>query len=360
MGKGFFEKINYSACNEDSESERLALKLTQQDTVLCITGSGARSLDLLIDQPQKIISVDFNPAQNNLLALKIAAYKTLDYKEFKSFIGLENNIDRSALFGRLSRELSTELKAYWKDHFTLIEEGLLYCGTWEKLLNKMSRSTLVRKKMLQQLMESDTLESQATFWNMHWDNAGWRLFLKALTSRFIWTKIIREPGMSLIPADFNIYTYLHGRLNHLARHFLLRENHFANLLFYGQYQEHCILPIHLQEAHYDTIRKMVDRIEIITAPLIDAVKEKAIIQQVTTYSLSDFSSYANPEMYAAIWFEIASRSQEGARFCERQFLVKRSPETLHQHIYRDHALEEKLNQADTTAIYTFCAGEIRT
>lgn len=360
MVNAFFEKINYSACNEDSESERLALKLTQQDTVLCITGSGARSLDLLIDQPKKLISIDFNPAQNNLLALKIAAYKTLDYKEFKSFIGIENNIERLSLYEKVSRKLSTEHKAYWKANYMLIKEGLLYSGRWENLLNKISKLTLVRKNMLQRLMDSESLESQAAFWNQHWDNAIWRFFLKVLSSRFLWTEIIREPGMSLVPADFNIYNYLHGRLNQLANNHLLRENHFANLLFYGRYQEHCILPIHLQEAHYDTIRNTAGSIEIISAPLIDVLKEKAVIQQVTTYSLSDFSSYASPEMYAAIWFEIASQSQAGARFCERQFLVKRSPETFHPNIYRNRRLEEKLNHADSTGIYTFCAGEIRT
>ena len=59
MKEDFFNKINYSASNEDSESERIALSLTSEDTVLCITGSGARSLDLLVDSPKEIVSIDF-------------------------------------------------------------------------------------------------------------------------------------------------------------------------------------------------------------------------------------------------------------------------------------------------------------
>jgi S-adenosylmethionine:diacylglycerol 3-amino-3-carboxypropyl transferase len=83
---GFFEKINYSASNEDGDSESEALQIRNSDVVLCITGSGARTLDLLIDNPSKIYSIDFNPTQNYLLKLKMAAYQALEYEEFCEFI----------------------------------------------------------------------------------------------------------------------------------------------------------------------------------------------------------------------------------------------------------------------------------
>jgi S-adenosylmethionine:diacylglycerol 3-amino-3-carboxypropyl transferase len=37
--KKFFEKINYSACNEDSYSEIEALNINNNDIILCLTGS---------------------------------------------------------------------------------------------------------------------------------------------------------------------------------------------------------------------------------------------------------------------------------------------------------------------------------
>lgn len=82
----FFEKINYSACNEDSRSEIEALNINENDVILCITASGARSLDLLVKNPKKIVSIDFNKTQNFLLSLKIAAYQGLNYDEFLSFL----------------------------------------------------------------------------------------------------------------------------------------------------------------------------------------------------------------------------------------------------------------------------------
>ena len=92
--KSFFETVNYSSSNEDSRSEIRALQLISQDSVLCITGSGARTLDLLIANPAKVVSLDFNPCQNFLLELKIAAMHELDYEEFLEFLGVNNSLKR--------------------------------------------------------------------------------------------------------------------------------------------------------------------------------------------------------------------------------------------------------------------------
>ena len=163
MKASFFEKINYSACNEDSESERKALCLTTEDTVLCITGSGSRALDLLIDSPKKIFSIDFNATQNYLLELKIAAYKSLNYSEFRVFIGLDPSLDRLIFYNKLSLHLTPGAKKYWDEHSTLIQDGVLYCGTWESLLRKILKGAFLRRKKIKTLMESETIEIQKKY-----------------------------------------------------------------------------------------------------------------------------------------------------------------------------------------------------
>ncbi|GAB2625625.1 hypothetical protein GCM10027035_21640 [Emticicia sediminis] len=358
LANSFFEKINYSACNEDSESERKVLRLTTDDVVLCITGSGARPLDLLVDNPKKIISVDFNATQNHLLALKIAAYKSLNYTEFKSFIGLENKFSRRDLYTKLSHLLSVEAKNYWYKNFNLIENGLLYCGTWERFLRMMAKAAFFRKKDIEKLMASETLEIQQEFWAKHWDNTIWKSFLKLVSNRFLWTKIIREPGALLIPQEFDVYEYMRSRMNHLANNHLLRTNHFANLLFYGEYKPDCLLPLHLREENFESIKKQIHKIEIITDSLLNVLDNQQLTESITAYSLSDFSSYADTKMYDEIWTKIIQHSTNGTKFCERFFLVKRQPEILHQQIERDYLLEKQLSDQDLTAIYTFCVGKL--
>ena len=42
----FHNTLNYSSANEDSRSENKSLLINNNDKILCITGSGARTLDL--------------------------------------------------------------------------------------------------------------------------------------------------------------------------------------------------------------------------------------------------------------------------------------------------------------------------
>ncbi len=355
MAKGFFEKINYSSSNEDSESERQALKLGPADVVLCITGSGARSLDLLVDAPKKVVSIDFNPTQNYLLALKIAAYKTFDYDEFAGFIGLKVSDHRLASFERLVPLLSQNALKFWRKHPKKIKKGILYIGTWEKYQRGMQK-IFYKRRIVRKMMNAQTMAHQKEIWENEWKGIGWRMYLKLITSRTLWAKIVREPGARLIPKDFDLYAYLEQRLDFMVTQTDLKTNHYANLIFQGFYGKDCILPHHLRPENYELIKANVSKIEIVTDSLTDYLLTQK--NKITAFSLSDFSSYAPKDIYEAIWKNVIAASAPNARFCERQFLVKRNPEKLFEEIKRNSALEAQLNKTDESAIYTFCVGSI--
>ena len=103
--KNYFETINYSSMNEDSNSEIKALKLSENDEVLCITGSGSRVLNLLTQKPKLIFAVDFNPCQNYLLELKIASIRHLDYEDYISFLGIVPSSNRLKYFNSIKHSL---------------------------------------------------------------------------------------------------------------------------------------------------------------------------------------------------------------------------------------------------------------
>ncbi|WP_299455374.1 DUF3419 family protein [uncultured Microscilla sp.] len=354
MANRFFTKINYSASNEDSESEQQALQLTSNDTVLCISGSGARSLDLLVDTPKKIVSIDFNPAQNYLLELKIAAYRALSYKAFARFIGLQPCGKRVATYQQLTPFLSAQAQAFWGKQPKHIKNGVLYCGTWERLLKNMLRLASPRKKLIEQLMAAPSLEVQRSIWAKKWDNWVWRLYLKIISNQFLWKYVVREPGARLIPTGFNVYDYMKARLDHMGNNFDLKTNHYAHLMLRGKYSPPCVLPHHLRPENFDLIKKNIHKIEIVTASLINYLAETPY--QFNAFSLSDFSSYAPPEAYQHIWQRVARVAAPQARFCERQFLVKRNPETHCPTLKRNAWLEKRLNEKDEAYIYTFCVG----
>lgn len=354
---GFFEKINYSASNEDGNSERDALQIRNEDVVLCITGSGARTLDLLIDSPSKIYSIDFNPTQNYLLKLKMVAYEALGYQEFCEFIGVYPSEGRLKLFLKIMPFLDKKTLEFWNNNLSKIRAGVLYSGTWEKMLRWMKRLAFFRRKTIVKLFASNSLEEQRKIWKEEWDNPTWRMFMKLLCNRFLWEKIVQEPGAKLIPMDFSMQEYLLEKLDHLANNFLLRENHFANLIFLGKYIENCILPPHLQKDNFETIKNNLWKITLVTDSLDGFLKNREC--DLDAFSLSDFSSYAPENVYNDIWAKVIQAASPDARFCERQFLVKREPQKIFEAIKRNREKELKLEQIDSTAIYTFCVGQIK-
>jgi S-adenosylmethionine-diacylglycerol 3-amino-3-carboxypropyl transferase len=356
MSNHFFNKINYSASNEDSESERTSLQISERDVVLCITGSGSRSLDLLIDSPKKIISIDLNPTQNFLLELKIAGYKSLTYVEFCEFIGLVDSNDRISIYQRIKDELSDEARIFWNEHKAFIRDGILYCGTWERILRQMLKFAFPRANKIKELLNAPTLKVQHKTWITKWDNRGWKWYLKILSNRFLWKYIIQEPGFQLIPKTFDVYAYMKARLDFMGTQINMSRAHFANLLFAGRYLKGCELPHHLRAENYKVIKNNLRKIEIVTDSLTDYLNTES--DQITVFSLSDFSSYADEKTYSSIWQGVIKSARKNARFCERQYLVKRNPELQFSEISRDSGLEDNLKNTDESFIYTFCTGQI--
>ncbi|MCU0882928.1 MAG: BtaA family protein, partial [Hyphomonadaceae bacterium] len=74
----FATSLNFTSANEDGATELAALASVAGDRVLCLTASGTRPLDLLLGDASQIVALDMNPAQNRLLALKIAAIRVLE------------------------------------------------------------------------------------------------------------------------------------------------------------------------------------------------------------------------------------------------------------------------------------------
>ncbi|MDA7747131.1 BtaA family protein, partial [Psychromonas sp.] len=236
----FFSTIIYSAANEDPSSELAALKLSHDDTVLTITGSGARALDLLIAEPKKIISIDMNEKQNFLLALKCSAYKNLNYPDFAQFLGLTACNDRLSIYKKLSVDLSDEAKSYWDQQLDKIESGILYCGVWETYLLKLSWLTRFRRDIVKQLFDAETVEQQKAIFEKKWNGFFWKQFIKLLNVRWIWKVLLKEPGIDLIDPKLHIGRYIHERLAYVISHQKAKTNPFLNLIVFGKYHKDCL------------------------------------------------------------------------------------------------------------------------
>jgi len=355
----FCRKVNYSSCNEDGLSEIKALRIGENDRVLCITGSGARTLDLLTAKPAEIISLDFNPCQNYLLELKMRTLAALSYEDYIEFLGLSPCGRRVDIFKELRDGLSQEARNYWDGNLRLVQKGVLYQGGWEKYFKKQAiLFGLVRSDLLEALFAEGGLGRQARLWDEVWDSREWRLFLRLVSQRAVWKYVFRDPGFfRYVPEDFSIYRYLQGRFEHAFKSVSLPDSPFASLLFFGRFRG--ALPPHLQKESYETLRENLHRVRIVTGSLGDFL-ENGGPNSLDKYSLSDFSSYTDEKEYARIWRGILKTAAPQARVCERQFLVKRAlPSGVQPHVLRENDLEGELEYMDSSLFFSFLVAQVR-
>jgi len=205
-------------------------------------------------------------------------------------------------------------------------------------------------------MSSDSLEQQQMIWTKKWDNKLWDFYLKIISNRFLWKHIIREPGFRLIPKSFDVFTYMKERLNFMGTQINMKQSHFTNLLFYGKYKKDCLLPQHLREENFEIIKQNLHKLEIISESLTNYLSR--FNDHITAFSLSDFSSYADEKIYNNIWNAVIKSAKDEAKFCERQFLIKKNPESIFSEIRRNSQLENTLLHTDESFIYSFCVGKI--
>lgn len=349
----FFEKVNYASFHEDSNSERRALKLTADDRVLCLTGSGARPLDLLLDSPGEIVAIDWNPAQSHLLELKASVIRNLDYQAGLMFLGFRPSGERLPQYAKLRNELSEAARAFWDRQPGVVRRGVFFEGQWERFLRRASwLARTTRRQWVAEILAASDLQQQHDFWVEKWDNPWWRRFLAVATNRLTVRYLLREPGLEFVPAEVDIAETLRARFVNASQNVLFRESPWVWALFNGQLDLHGPLPEHLLPENFDLLRQNLNSLTIQTVSLEECLKRDS--QGFDAYSLSDFCSYCDRSTYDSIWRQLVRRSRRGARICERRFLVEYPlPPDLLEDLDIDDRLAEQLAAADRSVVYTF-------
>lgn len=354
----FATTLNFTSSNEDGRTELEALALRPGNRVLCLTASGTRALDLLLAGPSRITALDLNPAQNRLLALKIAAIRALSYDDLMAYLGLAPCTDRRRLHERVAELLAPADVAYWKARLQMIARGVWHQGRWERVLALGAHGTrLIRGRNVDRLFAAGDVEAQAELWRARFDDRIWRGAIRLLSRRWIWTRVVGEPGGSFLPSPADVEARLAGAFTRAARTHLFRDSEFATLVFRGRHTAGGALPLHMSAENVEIIRPRLERIDIQTGDLASLRPE--VSGAFDAFSLSDFGSYCNPATYAASWAGVLRVASPGARFCERMFMNPLpAPPSLAEQIHIDAGRSAGLTRADRAIIYEIRAGTL--
>ena len=160
----------YAFTWEDPRVDQRLLKISDDDTVLCLTSAGDNLLDYLVSaNPKRIHAVDLNPNQNHLLELKIAAFQALPYADFWKMFGEGKYPSfRQVLLTKLSPYMTSQACQFWLSHsgrFTssrgLYETG--GSGHAIRLIRWLSWVSGISSE-LRRLCKAKTLNEQREIW----------------------------------------------------------------------------------------------------------------------------------------------------------------------------------------------------
>ena len=231
--------ILYTAADEDNESELRGLGERATGSVVSITGSGCRSLSLLVAQPEELISVDANPLQNHLLELKAASIRQLEHPETLAFLGARGAIDRPRTYRTALRaDLSAGAREFWDLNQRAIERGVLYTGAHETHFRRTMRLVLApRRGLVDELFSFDRIEDQRRFYVERWNSWWWRLCIEQGIRPAFYRVTLPDPSYTAhvdIPGT-TPGRYIHGRFEHTLTSHLARDNHVLSWMLLGCY-----------------------------------------------------------------------------------------------------------------------------
>lgn len=316
-------RLMFTQSWEDPACDIHWLGIEAGSTLFAITSGGDNVLEFLLEDPGRIVSVDINPLQGHLVELKMAAFRELSHPEMLNLLGVRADLDPLELYRRVRDGLGEPSRGYWDQQQALLQRGLLTAGGFERYFATLRGilRVLIGRRKLERLFTLAP-EEQEAFFERQWNTLRWRSFLKIGCSKwFLGNRL--DPGWF---AHSDGPTSYGDHFGGLARHAIsgipARTNYFLAQIFLGRYVSESLVPRYLAPEHFETIRSRLDRIELITADVGEALNALAD-DSVDAFALSNVFEYSPPSLFADCKDEIVRVARPGAAITLRNLIAPR-------------------------------------
>ena len=341
--------LRYGQCWEDADVLAEALAVGPGARVLSIASAGDNALALLADDPAEVVAVDLNPAQIAALALRVAAFRTLDHGEIVELVGAQPSARRPTLYARCREVLDADARAFWDARPDLIDQGIGEAGTFEGFFRRFRRLVLPlahRRATVERLLAGGgTVESRRAWYDRRWDNRRWRLLFAVATSRAVL-------GRARYPTAFGqVEGGIAGPLRARAREAVTATDPAENAYLQAALMDapRPALPRYLRPEHHAPIRDRLGRLRWHLGPLDDVLDPSA---GFTHFNLSDVFEYLDPAQADALFARLADAAAPGARLAYWNMLADRRPgPALRSRLVRLDDLADRLHAVDRAPFY---------
>ncbi|PAP77818.1 DUF3419 family protein [Rubrivirga marina] len=349
--------IRYAQVWEDADVLAEALDVGPGDRVLSICSAGDNALALLADDPAAVVAVDLNPAQTACLALRVAAFRSLEHGEVLELVGSRASDRRGPLYARCRPALDDHARRFWDAHVGVVAAGIGTGGTFERYFRLFRRRILPlahpRLRVRHLLSGAPTVADRRQWYEAHWDTWRWRLLFRVATSRAVLGKARYPTAFSQV--EGSAADRLLGRVREAVTATDPAQNPYLQWVLTGTHGD--ALPRYLRAEHFEAIRDRLDRLSWHVGPL-EAVLGDAPFSQ---FNLSDVFEYLPPADADALFARVAEAGTPGARLAHWSVLADRRPgPPLDGRLVRLNALADRLHAVDKAPFYTaFHVHEVR-
>lgn len=321
----------YNACWEDPRLDRIAMELSEDDTVLVITSAGCNALDYVLDAPQHVYAVDMNPRQNALLELKMAGIRNLDFETFFAMFG-QGQVEQ---FGRvyesqLRGTLSETARAYWDRHQyfftnTGARKSFYFHGTsgyFAWLVNQYLNLRPALREGINALLSAQTVEEQQDLYFGWLHDAFWNGFIRWVAGRDTTLSLLGVPRAQRQQVerhyDGGIAKFMEDCIEAVLAYLPVGDNYFWRVYLTGQYTRACC-PEYLKEENFYRLRDgLVDRVSVHTNTVQGFLEHaETPISRYVLLDHMDWLSSARQDLLQSEWQAIVNRAAPNARILWR-------------------------------------------
>ncbi len=348
--------IRYANCWEDADILIEALDVRANDRVLSIGSAGDNSFSLLAQNPELIVAVDINQVQLNLIELKKAAFKTLDYDSFLEFLGFKKSGNRLVHWSKVKKELSEELALFWEERIEEIEKGVIYEGKFEKYFEYFRTKILPwihSQKEVDELLKPKSAEEQKAYFHKTWNTWRWRLLFKVFFSRIVMGRFGRDPKF-LKEVEISVANYILGSAKKKLSSVACQSNYLLHFIMKGNFGD--VLPHYARPENFQVVKRNIHKLEVFQGLAEDAFKE---YNGFNRFNLSNIFEYMTPELFSAVSTNLLENGAADSRYAYWNLMVPRVISKIDSSVVLDKELYEKLGELDKGFFYSKFIVEIK-
>ena len=345
------DDLRYAQCWEDADVLVEGLDVQPGDTCLSIASAGDNALALLTQDPARVVAIDMSAAQLACLALRVAAYRTLEHHELLELIGSRPSDCRGVLYDRCRAALDETPRRFWDAHPDLIARGIGDVGRFEQYFRIFRRWVLPwiqSDRAVERLLEGGSVEERRAFYDEHWDHWRWRLVFRVFFSRFVMGRLGREPAF-FEQVEGRVADRLLERARYALTELDPADNPYLQWILTGRHRT--ARPLALRREHFETIRNRLDRLTWTQVSLADYLKRQDA-NSIDRFNLSDVFEYVPERRYHALLDQLARVGRPGGRLAYWNLFVPRSrPDSMADRLEPQTAQAESLHAQDRAFFY---------